>query len=173
VITLTRIVSGGQTGVDRGALDAALAAGFPCGGWCPEGRMAEDGAIPPHYPLTELPGAGYKQRTKRNVTDSDGTLAIYFGELSGGTETTVRYCEQLRKPVLLVDGDALAPEEIAAMATEFVAANKIATLNVAGPRESSHNGAAAYSRQVVTRLAAKSRSITADKLSLNASPEAP
>ena len=137
MLTLARIVSGGQTGVDRGALDAALAAGFPCGGWCPEGRMAEDGTIPSHYPLTELPGAQYKQRTKRNVMDSDATLVIYFGELSGGTERTVRYCEQLRKPVLVVDG------------------------------------AAAYSRQVVTRLAAKSRSITADKVSLNASPEAP
>jgi len=84
VITLARIVSGGQTGVGRGALDAALAATFPCGGWCPEGRMAEDGAISPHCLLTELPGAEYKQRTKRNVMDSDGTLVIYFGELSGG-----------------------------------------------------------------------------------------
>lgn len=152
MITLARIVSGGQTGVDRGALDAALAATFPCGGWCPEGRMAEDGAIPPHYPLTELPGADYKQRTKRNVMDSDGTLVIYFGELSGGTEKTVRYCEELRKPVLVLDGDTLAPEEIAAMASEFVIANKIATLNVAGPRESTHAGAADYSRRTVSRL---------------------
>ena len=140
MITLARIVSGGQTGVDRGALDAALAATFPCGGWCPEGRMAEDGAIPPHYPLTELPGAEYKQRTKRNVMDSDGTLVIYFGELSGGTERTVCHCEQLRKPVPLVDGGALAPEEIAAMARKFVIANEIATLNVAGPREENQSG---------------------------------
>ncbi|MFH1044987.1 MAG: putative molybdenum carrier protein [Pseudomonadota bacterium] len=154
MITLARIVSGGQTGVDRGALDAALAAGFPCAGWCPEGRMAEGGAIPPHYPLTELPGAGYQQRTKQNVMDSDGTLVIHFGELSGGTERTVRYCEQLRKPVLVVDGDTLTPEEIAVKASEFVMTNKIATLNVAGPRESSHDGAAEYSRLVVTRLIA-------------------
>ena len=152
--TLARIVSGGQTGVDRGALDAALAAGFSCGGWCPEGRMAEDGAIPPRYPLTELPGAGCQQRTKRNVMDSDGTLVIHFGELSGGTQMTVRYCEQLRKPVLVLDGDALAPEEIAAMASQFVTANEIAILNVAGPRETSHKGAAQNSRQVVTRLIA-------------------
>lgn len=154
MITLARIVSGGQTGIDRGALDAALAAGFPCGGWCPESRLAEDGAIPTHYPLTVLPGAGYQQRTKQNVMDSDGTLVIRFGELSGGTERTVRYCEQLRKPVLVVDGDALSPEEIAAKASKFVMANDIATLNVAGPRESSHDGAAEYSRQVVTRLIA-------------------
>ena len=154
MITLARIVSGGQTGIDRGALDAALAATFPCAGLGPEGRMAEHGPIPMTYPLAELPGAGYQERTKRNVMDSDGTLVIYFGELSGGTERTVRYCEQLRKPVLVVDGDALAPEEIAAMASEFIMANEIANLNVAGPRESSHNGAAAYSRQVVTRLIA-------------------
>ncbi len=154
MITLARIVSGGQTGIDRGALDAALAAGFPCGGWCPEGRMAEDGAIPSHYPLAELPGAGYKERTKRNVTDSDGTLVIHFGELSGGTERTVRYCEQLRKPVLVVDGDTLSPEVIAAKASKFVMTNEIASLNVAGPRESSHDGAAEYSRHVVTRLIA-------------------
>ncbi len=152
--TLARIVSGGQTGVDRGALDAALAAGFPCGGWCPEDRVAEDGAIPSHYPLIVLSGAGYQQRTKRNVMDSDGTLVIHFGVLSSGTERTVRYCEQLRKPVLVADGDTLTPEEIATMASAFVMANEIATLNVAGPRESSYDGAAKYSRQVVARLIA-------------------
>jgi hypothetical protein len=116
--------------------------------------MAEDGAIRLHYPLTELPGAGYQERTKQNVIDSDATLVIYFGELSGGTQRTVRYCEQLRKPVLVVDGGTLSAEEIAAKASQFVIANCIATLNVAGPRESNHDGAADYARQVVTRLIA-------------------
>lgn len=73
---LTKIISGGQTGVDRGALDAALIASFLCGGWCPIGRKAEDGLIPERYPLQELPGADYRQRMRRNVVDSDGTLVI-------------------------------------------------------------------------------------------------
>ena len=113
--------------------------------------MAEDGAIPV-LSADRTSGAGYQQRTKQNVMDSDGTLVIHFGELTGGTERTVRYCEELRKPVLVVDGDTLAPEEIAAKANEFVIINEIATLNVAGPRGSSHDGAAEYSRLVVARL---------------------
>ena len=66
-MALTRIVSGGQTGVDRGALDAALAAGFPCGGWCPADRAAEDGAIPVRYPLTPLARGGYRERTRQGA----------------------------------------------------------------------------------------------------------
>jgi len=73
---LSWVVSGGQTGVDRGALDAALDLGFPCGGWCPEGRQAEEGVIPARYPLNELIGGGYEERTQKNVEDSDGTLVI-------------------------------------------------------------------------------------------------
>ncbi|MDH3584808.1 MAG: putative molybdenum carrier protein, partial [Phycisphaerae bacterium] len=74
-----KIVSGGQTGADRAALDAALACGQPCGGWCPQDRAAEDGPIDPRYPLKELPGGGYRQRTHRNVIDSDGTVVLSFG----------------------------------------------------------------------------------------------
>src|SRR5210317_1948565 len=80
-----RIVSGGQTGVDRGALDAALTLGRVCGGWCPEGRLADDGPIPARYPLQELPGGGYRARTRRNVRDSDATLIVTFGAPTGGT----------------------------------------------------------------------------------------
>ena len=72
-----RVVCGGQTGVDRGALDAALDLGIPCGGWCPQGRQAEDGIIPARYPLTELSGAGYDRRTRKNVEDSD-TESVQF-----------------------------------------------------------------------------------------------
>lgn len=88
-MNLTQIISGGQTGVDRGALDAALTTQFSCGGYCPKGRKAEDGVIDERYPLTELPTAGYRQRTIRNLSESDGTLILYHGYLSGGTQETM------------------------------------------------------------------------------------
>src|SRR5678815_754424 len=87
-----KIISGGQTGVDRAALDVALSLGLDCGGWCPEGRLAEDGTIPARYPVRELPGGGFVQRTAQNVTDSDGTLIIHHGDLRGGTRETARLC---------------------------------------------------------------------------------
>ncbi len=151
---LRKIVSGGQTGVDRGALDAALETGFPCGGWCPEGRRAEDGPIPVRYPVTELTGAGYLQRTRQNVVDSDGTLIVFFGELSRGTLETLRFCERLGKPFLLADCAAADVHAIAANAAAFIQAQAIAVLNVAGPRESSRPGAGEYAMRIVRSLIA-------------------
>src|SRR3989442_8006923 len=84
------IVSGGQTGVDRAALDTALALGLTCGGWCPRGRRAEDGPLPARYPLRETPSASYPERTEWNVRDSDGTLVLHHGRLRGGTALTNR-----------------------------------------------------------------------------------
>ncbi len=157
---LMKIVSGGQTGVDRGALDAALSAGFPCGGWCPEGRLAEDGRIADRYPVTELAGAGYRQRTRQNVIDSDGTLVITFGALAGGTRETARFCERFKKPMLVLDADAIDPPAVAAQAAEFVKAHSIVVLNVAGPRESTRAGACALSRGIVTALISESSRVT-------------
>jgi hypothetical protein len=152
VCALKRIVSGGQTGVDRGALEAALALGFPCGGWCPAGRKAEDGAIPSRYPVAELSSADYAARTRQNVLDSDGTLIIHFGELTGGTLNTLRICETLGKPFLLIDADVLGAEEAAARAAAFVHRQSIGVLNVAGPRESGQPGAHRYAEQVITGI---------------------
>lgn len=130
------IVSGGQTGVDRAALDAALSRGIPCGGWCPAGRIAEDGVLPARYPLRELEGSGYIERTRANVIDSDGTAIIYAGVLEGGTERTMHFCVEHGKPYLLINGDEIAPQRAAERIAQFVARHRIAVLNVAGPRAS-------------------------------------
>ena len=99
---LRKIVSGGQTGVDRAALDAAMAHDVPVGGWCPKGRRAEDGVIPERYPLKETPSDAYEQRTAWNVRDSDGTLLITDGALEGGTALTMQEAKRQGRPVLHV-----------------------------------------------------------------------
>jgi hypothetical protein len=157
-LPLERIVSGGQTGVDRGALDAALAEGFPCGGWCPEGRAAEDGVIDARYPLVELANAGYRERTIQNVADSDATLIVYFGDLHGGTELTLLACVRRGKPYKLVDAAEIAAERAAAIAGAFVARHGACALNVAGPRESHAPGAHAYAFEAIARLIGSARS---------------
>lgn len=143
------IVSGGQTGVDRAALDAALAAGAPCGGWCPEGRVAEDGPLPARYPLRERKGGGYVERTRANVTDSDGTIIIYTDVLEGGTAQTVDFCGAHGKPYLLIDSARDSVAAGAAMVAAFVAKHGLVTLNVAGPRASKQPGIYRYAYAVV------------------------
>ena len=117
---MLKVISGGQTGVDRGALDAALALQVKCGGWCPEGRLAEDGTIPKRYPVMELANAGYAERTARNVADSDGTLIISNGVPLGGTRETVDRCIEMRKPHLIIDCARRSVQETIEVATEFV-----------------------------------------------------
>ena len=201
-MTLVKIVSGGQTGVDRGALDAALVAGFACGGWCPTNRGAEDGTIPDRYPLTPLPAdfaartrqrtqvreasrarapdspspgeymgeshatndrtwmsgldrseAGhrsvavrmarpdeglrqvaeqYRARTLKNVRDSDGTVILFSGALSGGTLLTQKLCVREKKPFIVIDAQALTKLRAADVIGRFVDENKIQVLNIAG-----------------------------------------
>ena len=129
-----RVVSGGQTGVDRGALDAAMALGIEHGGWCPKGRLAEDGFIPTRYRMKQTASTEYWVRTERNVRDSDGTLILYREQLSGGTDLTRRLAEKHGKPHLPID---LAGRPDAASVRRWIAEHQIDTLNVAGPRESS------------------------------------
>ena len=149
---LKKIISGGQTGVDRGALDAALELGFPCGGSCPLGRRAEDGVIPERYPVTELATDEYRPRTRQNVLDGDATLIVFFGEPSGGTLATLRICQETQKPVLTIDAAAKTPAEAAIELRAFIEQHAVSVLNVAGPRESSHPGAHDYAAALTRAL---------------------
>jgi len=135
-VTLLKIVSGGQTGVDRGALDAALAAEFPCGGWCPKGRQSEDGGIPDRYPVLVLAGSGYRQRTLKNVQDCDGTLILFTTSLTGGTKLTRDLCLREKKPFLVVDAEWVSVADAITGVTIFIMERNIGVLNVAGPRGS-------------------------------------
>ena len=131
-----KIISGGQTGVDRAALDVALKHGIECGGWCPAGRLDEFGRIPDQYPLQELEVGGFTERTLQNVKDSDGTVIIYPGKLGGGTEQTVRFCVEQRRPHELIDASKVSAEDAAKLISNFIRKHKIEILNVAGPRQS-------------------------------------
>ncbi len=148
---VTRIVSGGQTGVDRAALDTALALGLGCGGWAPKGRRAEDGRIPDRYPLRETESAAYDVRTRRNVRDSDATLILTRGRLTGGTALTLQLARSIGRPHLVVDLDA-APHVDAAR--RWLIDTGVATLNVAGPRESGLPGIYEEARDFLGRLLA-------------------
>jgi hypothetical protein len=138
---LKKIVSGGQTGVDRAALDAAFRANLPCGGWSPKGRRAEDGVIPDRYPLDECTIAGTQERTRLNVRDSDATLIMVHGrppeEIEDGTPLTLQWAETLAKPTLIVDLDQPTDAEGVA---DWLVGSGVRVLNVAGPRESSSPG---------------------------------
>lgn len=147
-----KIISGGQTGVDSAALDAALAVDFPCGGWCPAGRIDEHGTVPAQYPLIELARGGYKQRTMQNILDSDGTLILYFENLEGGTEETVYRCIKLRRPYKLIDGREVPIQRPIVLAAEFVLSRQLPLLNVAGPRASKSSEGYAYALAVITGL---------------------
>lgn len=131
--SLVRIVSGGQTGVDRAALDVAMAYGIACGGWVPRGRRAEDGRVPDIYPMRETRSTAYGERTRLNVRDADATLIITRGAPCGGTALTIASAERLQRPHLVID---LAAPADPAMVRGWLAATAVRVLNIAGPRES-------------------------------------
>jgi len=119
--------------VDRAALDVALELGIPCRGWCPRGRLAEDGPIDKRYPLEETTSEDYAQRTRWNVRDSDGTLILTIGELTGGTALTKNHAESIGKPCYVFD---LAQNPDAKPVQQWFEEHKIPILNIAGPRAS-------------------------------------
>lgn len=152
---LRMIVSGGQTGVDRGALDAAIERGMQHGGWCPGGRRAEDGVIPSRYALRENDSRRYAARTERNVRNSDGTLVLYEREAIGGTRLTMRLARQLSKPLLAIDLER--PTDVQA-AVDWIRAENVEVLNVGGPRESQSPGIERRAAEFVTILIERLRS---------------
>lgn len=138
--TPLRIISGGQTGVDLAALDAAITCGLPHGGWVPHDHTNEAGLIPPSYSLTPLPMGGYRQRTRKNVEDSDGTLIIYRNEILGGTLKTANICAQEGKPMLKLDLVRKKTDDFTFLVSSFIATYGIQALNIAGPRASGDPG---------------------------------
>ena len=150
-LAIERIVSGGQTGADRAALDWAIAHGIEHGGWCPRGRRAEDGRIGRQYALRETPSRDYSQHTRWNVRDSDGTLILSRSrELSGGSAYTARCAERLGRPWQHVHPGA----DSSGLVLAFLDRHRIRTLNVAGPRVSTDPGIYEYAVATLERLAA-------------------
>lgn len=147
-----RIISGGQTGVDRAALDAARQCGISIGGYCPKGRRAEDGKIPAPYPLTELATADYPTRTRRNARAADATLILTRGPLSGGSAYTALVAQRQRKPLLVID--LMSRPRVATVRT-WIATNAVRTLNVAGPRESKAPGIYRQAKRFLLLLCAE------------------
>lgn len=144
-----KIVSGGQTGVDRAALDVALQRNIACGGWCPKGRRAEDGVIPASYPLQETGSGDYAERTRLNVLDSDGTLILSTGELDGGTALTAELAGLNDKPCRIVQLDETTDT---VDVIGWLREHRIQTLNVAGPRESQQPGIHEQARAYLLEL---------------------
>ncbi len=146
------IVSGGQTGADRAALDFAIRAGIPHEGWCPRGRLAEDGRLDSRYNLEETPSSRYDERTRWNVRDSDATLVFTIKpQATGGTGLTLAIARQLGKPHLHIARDTMDSLESAATSVlEFIAEHHVVRLNVAGPRASQEPEIAAFVEKLLT-----------------------
>ena len=146
---LLKIVSGGQTGADRAALDWAIEHGVEHGGWCPRGRRAEDGAVPARYRLAETPSDRWEQRTEWNVRDSDGTVIFTLAEtLSGGSLTTREFARELARPCLHLSGRVDGAGAGLAL-RRFLGEHAIRVLNVAGPRASGEPGVAEFVRHAL------------------------
>lgn len=134
---MIKIISGGQTGADRAALDAAIERGIPHGGWLPKGRAAEDGPLGQQYRLQELDSYRYRDRTRKNVVDSDGTLIVSYGPLTGGSALTEALAVRYNRPCLHLDMECFSLDDAVAAVEQWLERNAVRILNVAGPRASS------------------------------------
>jgi len=146
---ITKVISGGQTGVDRAGLDAALELGIPHGGWCPSGRRAEDGSVPSIYLLQETPSWDYRDRTGKNIQEADVTLVLYWGKPSGGTAFTIQEAFRLGKICHYVDLEKYPHSE---GIVKRLKKESGSVLNVAGPRESSHPGAQETVKELLVQV---------------------
>lgn len=144
-----KIISGGQSGVDRAALDFCLENNIPCGGWCPKGRLAEDGPIPEKYPLIETLGTNYAERTRLNVENSDGTLIIYCDKMDEGSLLTMNLIETKKKPYFSID---ISLNVDPVIVRNWLFDNAILTVNVAGPRESNCPGIYQQSKEILSKI---------------------
>jgi len=140
---IAKIISGGQTGADRGGLEAAIHCSLPHSGWCPKGRKAENGRIPDKYILTEMTTSDYLARTKANVIDSDATLIFTYDKMSGGSMKTMEFCKKYKKPVLHISINNYNRQEIVDLVAKWFNGNVSkpappdnCVLNIAGTRES-------------------------------------
>ena len=145
---ISEIISGGQTGADRAGLDWAIANRVSHGGWCPEGRLSEEGPIPDRYLLTETPGEGYTLRTDWNVRDSDATVIFSIApQLRGGSALTRDFAKKWHRPCLHLSQMKTKHPDKALV--EFVESNFVQKLNIAGPRDSSEPEIGLYIREVL------------------------
>lgn len=149
---IEKIVSGGQTGVDQAALDAAIAHGMSYGGWLPSGRRTEKGPLPVRYKMQVLTSGGYPDRTRKNILDSDGTLIITKGVLTGGSALTAKIAVSRKKPLLHIDLSQLSQEEYQVLIIEWLSKYQPKILNIAGPRASSDNNIYDTAFTVVSEL---------------------
>ncbi len=134
--SISKIISGGQTGADRAALDFAIAHCIPHGGWIPKARRTEDGPLASRYQLKEMPSSSYPQRTRQNVIHSDGTLIISHGNLKGGSAYTRECARKAKRPWLHIDLTMANRNDMAYSVQRWIVENNIHILNVAGPRAS-------------------------------------
>ncbi|MEA3415952.1 MAG: putative molybdenum carrier protein [Thermodesulfobacteriota bacterium] len=133
---IKKIISGGQTGADQAALDAAIKYNFPYGGWIPKGRKTEDGILPDKYKLKEMPADSYEKRTEQNVIDSDGTVIISHGKLTGGSKLTQELAEKYDRACFHADMNETSAFIAVSKINSWIIENEIEVLNIAGPRAS-------------------------------------